>query len=626
MDTTALGRNLESRSLTDLNGSKPSSTSIDGEHGLRTMIDSVRQALCLCNEEHGAACDRSRLHLLQPRGCNSSSLVLDTSFTVLDVEEMKLLEISSDNSFIALSYVWGRKKNDETFWIQFSGEGLAQINLDRLPRTLSDAITLCRLLRYQYIWIDQLCIDQTDPAALDSQIHQMHQIYASANATIIVACNECADEGALCQIQPDSTVNSSEWPDALNQSAWSKRAWTFQEMQLSRRLIVLTSYGIHFHCSKAGAKLPVWYLPSVSKVSPWSAYNNILTEYTSRQLSYKVDTLNGIAGMARTLARFTDDSFLAGIPSKQIVYGLLWQPTGSNTRQPRWPSWSWAGWTGQGQSMCPIFYPSRDQVQSNHDRDPYSQPQMWSSIGSVVFEVTNSGVRLEIKNETVTSDSPDRNLEHCNDSCKDKCPLLAKLSPADDRPFYDYGTLNFEATILKITIKPTRIISPSYPELFQCLLMEGNAWIGSMFLAEDVLPTTEITNAEFAVLTTVTPYLHKFKSAVFGRMLGLDGGIDVFDDCFLSEARDIHNRKFEGWKRGEYHSQLGWTRGRGRRHTGLNHHIDDPHYGMPFPPQLCIRHVLWIQRDTSLDLAYRKGVGVVAGWTGHFTREEVHLA
>lgn len=438
----------------------------------------------------------------------------------------------------------------------------------------------------------------------------MHHIYASAEATIIVACNTCADDGILCHIQSNGVDGSSEWPHKLRQSAWSKRAWTFQEMQLSRRLIVITHNGIHFHCAKAGVELSAWNLPTISYVSSWSAYDTILAEYTSRQLSYKADTLNAIAGMARTLARFTDDSFWAGIPSKQIVFGLLWQPTGPSIRQLQWPSWSWAGWTGRGQSMCTVFYPSSDLVQENHDRDPMNKHRLWSSLGTVVFHVADSDIQLTTRNQTKTSGSPDRSLEHCDYGCKDECSRLQSLTPEHDKPFYNSGILSFKAEILKLTIQPTSQRSPKYTELFKCRLLIGNSWIGSMFLAGNFLPTTEVIDAEFLVLTRFSQYLDRFKTSVFGGMLGPDPGMD---DCFLQRAQDEYERNFKGWTDGRYHERTGWHR-HGSRSRSFVRHMgpeDDPHFGMPFPARLHMMHVLWIERDTNLDLAYRKGIGVI---------------
>lgn len=65
-----------------------------------------------------------------------------------------------------------------------------EINLEEMPRTLLDAVTVTRDLGIRYLWIDALCIIQDDLLDLVSEIDKMTDIYK--NATVVIAA-----EGAI---------------------------------------------------------------------------------------------------------------------------------------------------------------------------------------------------------------------------------------------------------------------------------------------------------------------------------------------------------------------------------------------------------------------------------------------
>ncbi|KAK0718676.1 hypothetical protein B0T26DRAFT_630281, partial [Lasiosphaeria miniovina] len=71
--------------------------------------------------------------------------------------------------------------------------------LDGLPQTIQDSIHLARLLGFEHLWVDVLCIFQGSTEA-DSQdravqLGNMRTIYRESSATIVAACGETADAG-----------------------------------------------------------------------------------------------------------------------------------------------------------------------------------------------------------------------------------------------------------------------------------------------------------------------------------------------------------------------------------------------------------------------------------------------
>jgi hypothetical protein len=591
---------------------------------------SAISALRTCITTHREFCTQSRSHLLQPEAKKSPCLPYTGNVTVLNVNTLRIEEISFNVAFLALSYVLGPSPDTIPWWYTDS-DGTAWVRSDELPPTIADAIALCRDLKQRYLWVDQICIDQKDPAALTSAMHNMDRVYASALATIIVACNDCAKERIACCVETSRNVDSGPWQEELQQSRWAERAWTYQEMQLSRRLLVITHSCLHYHCAKENthrSSFPIWSLSSIQDVSCWFAYSTIVAEYTSRKLSHKIDTLNAIAGMTKSLARFADDTFLAGIPSELIHCGLLWQPTGPCVRQPQWPSWSWAGWTGYEQSMCPVIYPSDGHIES-YDADRNKGPMHYGgsrfsgSLGGVRFNASDSKFQMDLDRERLNHGARSRYRQTCNSNCTFPCSLLAHL--AADKPPQGNGILTITADIVKIRIEPTYQQSPKFPQLYKCHLMTGETWVGCMFLPRDHLPAGTVVDAEFVVLTELRSYTREYKREVFGGMLGAGPDGAAFEESFLESAEHETKRQFAGWTKGTFNSKTGWS---DSMHGGidLNRHalhslhgpMGDPHHGMPFPATVALRHVLWIARDKEQDLAFRKGLGIVTDFhRGH---------
>ncbi|KAL9045628.1 MAG: hypothetical protein Q9214_001358 [Letrouitia sp. 1 TL-2023] len=91
--------------------------------------------------------------------------------------EMQVYDLSSAPDYEALSYCWGK---DEEAYISISGRAL------RVTRNLKKALTyLRRKNRPRKLWIDSICINQSDNDEKSLQVLLMRDIYRRATRTVV---------------------------------------------------------------------------------------------------------------------------------------------------------------------------------------------------------------------------------------------------------------------------------------------------------------------------------------------------------------------------------------------------------------------------------------------------------
>ncbi|KAG7290010.1 hypothetical protein NEMBOFW57_000002 [Staphylotrichum longicolle] len=201
-----------------------------------------------------------------------------SGFHLIDTRDGCVIEGRPDMEYFALSYVWGdvaqlalTRANREalrrpgSLWAETGDTGPA------LPRTISDAMALCKACDQRYLWVDSLCIVQDDPDNKHVQIQAMGQIYMAASLTIVAAAGSDANAGLLpCPlgtskaIQPLHVKKDIEFggkrltfctvpswartADAIRGSAWASRGWTLQEEVLTRRKLYFAGDAVLFRC------------------------------------------------------------------------------------------------------------------------------------------------------------------------------------------------------------------------------------------------------------------------------------------------------------------------------------------------------------------------------------------
>lgn len=272
--------------------------------------------------------------------------------------------------YVALSYCWGR--NQAKILTQDAlDSGPVKFPLHSLPLTLRHAMVICRNLGYRYIWIDALCIVQDSRGAEDwrRESAKMNTIYGNAALVIAASAASATDQGIFSPLVPRASSGCSvpyrtasgqltvvdvehyplqdTPPDALDM-----RAWALQEALLSKRLVRFGSHQLTWQCrtleEHANGPLINWNRQPPSAVHSWPS---IITQYTTRKLTYPSDRLAAIEGYARalSLARPHDD-YVAGLWRSSLVPQLLWYrqhgiPPGPRPAY-RAPTWSWASIDG----------------------------------------------------------------------------------------------------------------------------------------------------------------------------------------------------------------------------------------------------------------------------------------
>jgi len=151
----------------------------------------------------------------------------------------------------ALSYVWGDSSMREPI-------GLRNLDSESIQTysVTSNCLAALRRLRYEdrprTMWIDALCIDQSDVAERSYQITLMSEIYSKA-AQVVVYLGEEADDSDLaidfiveCDTPTQGNVlayaKSSMLIQALStllRRPWFHRVWVFQEIAFARHATVL---------------------------------------------------------------------------------------------------------------------------------------------------------------------------------------------------------------------------------------------------------------------------------------------------------------------------------------------------------------------------------------------------
>jgi hypothetical protein len=290
---------------------------------------------------------------------------------LIDCQHRRVVTAPSQAKYVALSYTRGklRKLSGSANNSNYRNDDLLPPNL---PQVVEDAILVTRALGFQYLWVDQICINQQDPAELRKQIAKMDQVYMGSQLTIIAA----AGDGENCGLPGVGTTRRTPQPMAsfgnitvlsrmphphhtIKLAKHSTRGWTLQESILSPRRLVFTDEQVYYECNgmncfeslhipldrvhaKAKDKslafvhaglftgrdeglcdpilgLAFGTFDDVNK--DWSyqfkKYLILATNYTIRDLSHDSDSLNAFAGIMRHLERETwryPISQLLGLP------------------------------------------------------------------------------------------------------------------------------------------------------------------------------------------------------------------------------------------------------------------------------------------------------------------------
>ncbi|KAF3039016.1 hypothetical protein E8E12_006925 [Didymella heteroderae] len=328
--------------------------------------------------------------------CNTTLPASQLPARLIDLDKSEILRVietrhiyDTNLQYAALSYVWGA---NQKFVLTSTTRSDLENGFDasHLPRTIRDAIKTARRTGLRYIWVDALCIIQDSDEDKARELPKMRTIYKHAAVTVVAAVAKSAHDGFLHHIDHEPAyfiepvrmpiildkersadlvisypADYKRWRDPIN-----ARAWTFQELILSMRVVQFSYRGIETIDrtdipSAAGLTSgkdpqlpnPGWNGKMLSlEADPENTRQTWLSlraEYSRRNLSFRGDKLLAIAAIAEEVGRTYNSHYLAGMWERDLAMDLQWTRSrewnsdsmtirDSKSQQYVAPSWSWA--------------------------------------------------------------------------------------------------------------------------------------------------------------------------------------------------------------------------------------------------------------------------------------------
>ena len=359
----------------------------------RPNYQQLRRWVSHCKSHHSDTCNHSVTSFCGPLkliDCSTNTVVLPTS----------------NQSYFALSYVWGPSATCTQCTDGLKSQSLEQSDSNPdwsrpvFTQLIIDAIEVVRCLDGRYLWVDSYCIDQHNPLEKHDQIGKMDEIYDGAVATIVPIDATCPHNnipGVSISRAPQvkASIESLRLAVTLphlrtvaRRSAWITRGWTYQELVLSRRCLFFSKEQVHFLCRTMSCSENLDKFQQVSAhnqdanalINPDILYRGVqekhgikevkknelrhfyehVSRFKIRNLGHDADSLNALQGLISKLRyKHVWGSPIARTPQPAIelsqadydsafAKGLYWDCHHESWLQPiaDLPSWSWAGWKG----------------------------------------------------------------------------------------------------------------------------------------------------------------------------------------------------------------------------------------------------------------------------------------
>ncbi|KAK0648256.1 heterokaryon incompatibility protein-domain-containing protein [Cercophora newfieldiana] len=390
----------QSLSLYTVPGTKPLHETIGSYLPPNLLPDSqlsftrARRWLETCDNDHPGC----RAHAVSRPYMPKRVLEIDSTSPIL---RARLSTHAPLAPYAALSYCWGGDQAAKTVKSRLA-EYANDIPLHTLPRTIQDALVVTRGIGLRYLWVDAMCIVQDDGDDMADQIGQMYAVYRSAYVTISAATAATSQEGFLHPrtsfrgFTLSARLSSNVFghvlavpePKAALRSGASTaghthdyplftRGWTYQEHQLSPRILIYGTCGMLYWCPSSshrdgGNEHPGWQEQneyaallfyqaqlgtSNAAFSHPRSWGDVVENYSQRKLTVESDKLPAVAAVAERYVELAEresmpvGDYLAGMWRGELLLQCLWRvwdPT--KARHPkasyRAPSWSWAALEG----------------------------------------------------------------------------------------------------------------------------------------------------------------------------------------------------------------------------------------------------------------------------------------
>ncbi|RFN52063.1 hypothetical protein FIE12Z_3615 [Fusarium flagelliforme] len=316
---------------------------------------------------------------------------------------IRLVETKGDEyPYVCLSHRWGDPKHKQLKTTTRTVQShMDKVEWHELPATFRDAVTVCRSMDIKYLWIDSLCIFQSFEDMTSEELEVTKQDFAQENSnmartyrnshfTISADISTHMDSGMFSRYPVDD-YNMNVISDDGNQASiyvreWKfnhygdkvpeleTRGWTLQEFLLPLRVLHLGVFDLEWRCAERitcgcgvldrdERQQSNWhrhhFIEKATKPPPddpegalvW--WEQVISSYTSRQLTNAADKLPALSGMAQQRTQVRGGVYLAGLWQDSLLHDLCWYHAfmnnvpeaggvGLRPSQYRAPSWSWA--------------------------------------------------------------------------------------------------------------------------------------------------------------------------------------------------------------------------------------------------------------------------------------------
>lgn len=329
--------------------------------------------------------------------------VIDVGSSTEDIAPRIFVTGGIPGAWVAFSHCWGGNIEQSTTTKNIEARR-QELALHDLPNNFRDAIIVTRWLRYQYIWIDSLCILQDSEADWAAESRQMSQVYKGAVVTLNAEYAANAYSGFL---HPRTTSDEAisipyrslsrnivgsfsilPYEHFVNARTPLKgRGWALQELLLAPRTLHFhqkllswtcqtARYSEHDPLNDTGPVDPYGEIESLKRLflsqlipgqlsgvltangqeypyDPLLRWYLILNAYATMYLTKERDKLPAISGVARETHRMTGLTYRAGLWLTDLHRGLLWSVAGRGERvkNSTVPTWSWASLRSNGTEL-----------------------------------------------------------------------------------------------------------------------------------------------------------------------------------------------------------------------------------------------------------------------------------
>ena len=302
------------------------------------------------------------------------------------------------------------------------------IDFSSLPKSYRDAILVAKGLSIQYFWIDSLCIIQDSLEDWEFESAQMGLVYSHAWCTIAssrasschqgmrlkrkekaASCDFIAQDSRGRQMQVRIFETQNTWEKFYQSNPLNKRGWTFQERELSPRVLHFSDDQMWWECRTArkqedkppepippsrrrrrrnekalareNVRNAVVYTGSATQVnqamqlrcldnmlqfpvppvnisilhklilteSRYNTWHGVIEDYSTRTFSRITDRFPALSGLASEIQAAHGGEYVAGMWQDDLLRSLLWrrvpQSVGSHTNLRRPPDYRAPSWS-----------------------------------------------------------------------------------------------------------------------------------------------------------------------------------------------------------------------------------------------------------------------------------------